>query len=137
MLSSAHDVAVPYLPAPASSSVQNIQVEGPYNFWLQKLFNRYFTLTATLPDREGNPHKPYVFNFQYIAAMFLIGTLVSICMCHPRTRENLKLWVDEVLEKEPGLSNMTVIYDIKEYDISKDEKIKKLNSVYLAPPKPQ
>ena len=66
-----------------------------------------------------------------------IGTLVSICMCYPRTKENLKLWVDEVLKKEPGLSNMTVIYDIKEYDISEDEEIKKLNSVYLAPPKQQ
>lgn len=57
-------------------------------------------------------------------------------MCHPRTRENLKLWVDEVLKKEPALSNMTVIYDIKEYDISEDEQIRKLNSVRLAPPKP-
>ena len=57
-------------------------------------------------------------------------------MCHPRTRENLKLWVDQVLEKEPALANMTVIYDIKEYDISEDENIRKLNSVRLAPPKP-
>lgn len=56
-------------------------------------------------------------------------------MCHPRTRENLKLWVDEVLNKEPALANMTVIYDIKDYDISEDEKIRKLNSVQLAPPK--
>lgn len=64
------------------------------------------------------------------------GTLLSICMCHPRTRENLKLWVDQVLEKMPALANMTVIYDIKEYDISEDEQIKKLNSVFLAPPKP-
>lgn len=57
-------------------------------------------------------------------------------MCHPRTRENLKLWVDQVLEKEPALANMTVIYDIKEYDISEDKNIRKLNSVRLAPPKP-
>ena len=132
MLSSAREVAVPVLPSPAKSSLQNIQVEGPHNLWLHKIFNRYFTLTATHPDREGN--------LQTIQNKCMkdgfTGTLVSICMCHPRTRENLKLWVDQVLEKEPALANMTVIYDIKEYDVSEDEQIKKLNSVRLAPPKP-
>jgi len=54
VLSSARDVAIPVLPPVAESSPLNIQVEGPHNFWLHKLFNRYFTLIATHPDREGD-----------------------------------------------------------------------------------
>lgn len=69
MLSSARDVAAQTLPSPAEPSFQNIQVEGPHNFWLQKLFNRYFTLTATHSDREGN-------------LLLWIGNKINVSMIH-------------------------------------------------------
>jgi len=57
-------------------------------------------------------------------------------MCQPNTRDHLQLWISDLLDREPALSKMTIIYNIKEYDVGEDDEIRKLNSTpFIAPPK--
>lgn len=56
-----------------------------------------------------------------------VGTVLSVCMCHPGTQTTLQEWMGALQYEYPTLKAARIVYDIKEMNTNVDESVMRLS----------
>ena len=54
---------------------------------------------------------------------FSTGPILGVCVCHPGSKEGLKVWLGALQEAYPSLGKATVVYNIREGPPGDQERI--------------
>eukprot|EP00731_Ephydatia_muelleri_P028927 Em0020g571a len=74
-------------------------VEGPHRIWMKKTEQFYYSVTL-LPRQADDLRQSGE------------GAVLGVCMCSPRSHDNLKLWLRSMLEQHSSLRDVTVAYNV-------------------------